>query len=279
MAVQFAVEHKRTSEYRFYPEDITIKPDLNGRHEKPEIEWLITDILAHGQHTPVVIRNDGGEAVLVAGFSRWRAISEINKRWLAPVRLQVRCTYVQCSEGEAFLINISENRFRNPATPLDDAHNIKRLLNVYQMTDEQVAGVYFPTAKTEGEIKTARKFVKDRIALISLSEEAAEAVKSGRVKESAAVAIAKLSEAQQHEILKKEGTIGRSDVKKPGPPKAPKPVARYPELMRRVTAALEDVAGMLADEEYGEFIEVDRKLLLDLYLYVEEIKPKAAAAA
>jgi hypothetical protein len=36
---------------------------------------------------------------------------------------------------------------------------------------------------------------------------------------------------------------------------------------------------MLADEEYGEFIEVDRKLLLDLYLYVEEIKPKAAAAA
>jgi ParB/RepB/Spo0J family partition protein len=279
MAVRFAVEHKRTSEYRFYPEDITIKPDLNGRHEKPEIEWLITDILARGQHTPVVIRNDGGAAVLVAGFSRWRAISEINKRGLAPVKLQVRCTYVQCSEGEAFLINISENRFRNPATPLDDAHNIKRLLNVYAMTDEQIAGVYFPTAKTEGELKAAHKFVKDRIALISLSEEAAEAVKSGRVKESAAVAIAKLSKAQQHEVLKKEGTIERSDVKKPGAVKVPKPVARDPELIRRVTAALEDVAGMLADEEYGEFIEVDRKLLLDLYLYVEEIKPKAAAAA
>jgi ParB/RepB/Spo0J family partition protein len=278
MAVQFAVEHKRTSEYRFYPEDITIKPDLNGRHEKPEIEWLITDILAHGQHTPVVIRNDGGAAVLVAGFSRWRAISEINKRWLAPVKLQVRCTYVQCSESEAFLINISENRFRNPATPLDDAHNIKRLLNIYQMTDEQIAGVYFPTAKTEGEIKAARKFVKDRIALISLSDEAAEAVKSGRVKESAAVAIAKLSQAQQHEVLKKEGTIERSDVKKPNAaPKVPKPLARDPELMRRITAALEDVAGMLADPEYGDYIEVDRKLLLDLYLYVEEIKPKAAA--
>jgi ParB/RepB/Spo0J family partition protein len=279
MAVQFAVEHKRTSEYRFYPEDVTIKPDLNGRHEKPEIEWLITDILAHGQHTPVVIRNDGGAAVLVAGFSRWRAISEINKRGLAPVKLQVRCTYVQCSEGEAFLINISENRFRNPATPLDDAHNIKRLLNVYQMTDEQVAGVYFPTAKTEIEIKAARKFVKDRIALISLSAEAEDAVRSGRVKESAAVAIAKLSQAQQHEVLKKEGTIDRSDVKKPGTPKAPKPVTRDLELMRRVTATLEDVAGILLDDDCPEYVEIDRQLLRDLYNYVEEIKPKAAAAA
>lgn len=276
MAVQFIAKHSRTSEYRFYPEDITIKPELNGRYEKPDIERLITDILTHGQHTPVVIRNDGGSPVLVAGFSRWRAISEINKRGLAAMKMQIRCTYVQCNEAEAFFLNISENRFRNEVTPLDDAHNIKRLINIYQMTDEQVAGVYFPTAKTEGEIKGARKFVKDRIALISLSAEAEAAVRSGRVKESAAVAIAKLSQAQQHEVLKKEGDIERKDLK---PAKAPKPVTRDLELMRRVTAALEDVAGMLADEEYGEFIEVDRKLLLDLYIYVEEIKPKAAAAA
>lgn len=278
MAVQFSVEHKRTSEYRFYPEDIKIKPSLNGRHQKPQIEWLITDILAHGQHTPVVIRNDGGDAVLVAGFSRWRAISEINKRGLAPVKLQVRCTYVQCSEGEAFILNISENRFRNEVKPIDDAHNIKRLTNVYAMTEDQVAGIYFPTAKTESELSKALKFVRDRISLISLSPEAEEAVRSGRVEESAATAIAKLSQAQQAEVLKKEGTIGRKDVKPPKP-KVVKPGVRDPELIRRVTAALEDVAGMLADEEYGEFIEVDRKLLLDLYLYVEEIKPKAAVAA
>jgi ParB/RepB/Spo0J family partition protein len=278
MAVQFAVEHKRTSEYRFYPEDITIKPDLNGRHEKPEIDWLITDILAHGQHTPVVIRNDGGAAVLVAGFSRWRAISEINKRGLAPIKLQVRCTYVQCSESEAFLINISENRFRNPATPLDDAHNIKRLLNIYQMTDEQIAGVYFPTAKTEIELKAARKFVKDRVALISLSAEAEAAVRSGRVKESAAVAIAKLSQAQQHEVLKKEGDIDRKDLKPAGAPKAPKPLARDPELMRRITGVLEDVAGILLDDDCPEYVEIDRKLLRDLYNYVEEIKTPAKAA-
>lgn len=274
MAVDFKVPNKRTSEYRLFPEDITIKADLNGRHEKPEIDWLITDMLAHGQHTPVAIRNDGGKAVLVAGFSRWRAISEINKHNLSPVKMQVRCTYVQCTEAEAFLINISENRFRNPTTPLDDAHNIKRLLNIYAMTDDQIAGVYFPTAKTESELKAARKFVKDRIALISLSPEAADAVRSGRVKENAAVAISKLSQDHQREVLKREGTIERKDVSAPKAPKAPKPTPRDPELMRRISAVLEDIAGMLPDAEYGQYVEVDRVLLLNLQTYVEETTAK-----
>lgn len=265
MAVNFAVKHSRTSEYRLYPEDISIKAEMNGRHEKPEIEWLITDILAHGQHTPVVIRNDGGAATLVAGFSRWRAISEINKRKLMPVPLQVRCTYVQCNESEAFLINISENRFRNPTTPLDDAHNIKRLLNIYAMTEDQVVAFYFPTAKTETELKAARKFVSDRIALISLSAESQDAVRSGRVKESAAVAISKLSQDHQKEVLKKEGTIKVKDVK------PAKPMARDQELMRRVSAVLEDISGILTDADCPEYVEVDRTLLINLHSYVEEI--------
>jgi ParB/RepB/Spo0J family partition protein len=270
MAVQFSVEHKRTSEYRLYPEDITVKPELNGRFDKPDIEWLITDLLAHGQHTPVVIRNDGGLAVLVAGFSRWRAITEINKRGLSAIKLQVRCTYVQCSESEALLINISENRFRNPPTAIDDAHNIKRLLNVYQYTEEQVAQVYFPTAKTEEELRAARKFVNNRIALISLSPEAEKEVRSGRVKESAAVAISKLTQDQQREVLKKPGTIERKDLREP---KATKKAPKDMELLRRCTAVLEDVSGLLNDtSEDNEFIEVDRLLLLNLHEYVEQVK-------
>lgn len=283
MAVDFGVEHKRTAEYRLYPEHITIKPDLNGRHETPDIEWLITDILAHGQHTPVAIRKDGREAVLVAGFSRWRAISEINKRGLAPVKLQVRCTYVQCSESEAFLINISENRFRNEVKPIDDAYNIKRLLNVYAMTEEQVAGIYFPTAKTERELKDAQKWVAERIGLLTLAPEAEQAVRSGRVKENAAAAIAKLSQDQQREVLAKkpEGEISRKDLPTAAPKaKAPKPTPRDPELIRRVTAVLEDiVGGVLEDEEQGQYIEVDRKLMLDLSNYMDDLKKQSSKAA
>lgn len=272
MAVNFTADHKRTSEYRFYPEDITIRPDLNGRHEAPDIEWLINDILAHSQHSPVVIRNDGGGAVLVAGFSRWRAISEINKRGLAPVKMQLRCTYVQCTEAESFLINISENRFRNPTLPIDDAHNIKRLLNLYAMTEDQVTEFYFPTARTESELQEARKFIRSRMTLIGLSPEAEVEVRSGRVKETAAVAIAKLSTEQQRAALKKLGTIELRDVQAP---KVAKPVAKDHELMRRITAVLEDISGLLHDPDPElEYLQVERKLLLNLHNYVEEIRAR-----
>lgn len=279
MAVAFIGDHKRTSEYRFYPEDIAINPELNGRFDKPDIEWLITDILTHGQHTPVVIRNDGGVATLVAGFSRWRAVSEINKRGLSPVKLQIRSTYVQCTEAEAFLLNISENRFRNPTTPIDDAHNIKRLLNIYQFTEDQVCDIYFPTAKTERELKEARSFVRDRIALISLAPEAEAAVREGRVSESAAKAIAKLPSAKQRELVAKEGAIERRDVVAPPAPKAPKPAPKDAELLRRINVMFEDIAGLitdpkvLADPDF-EYIEVGRTLLVSLYEYVND--PRAA---
>lgn len=280
MAVTFSVEHSRTSEYRFYPEDITIMPELNGRHELPDIEWLIADILKNGQHTPVVIRSDGTKPALAAGFSRWRAISAINERKLLgpDVKLQVRATYTRGNEVDGFLVNISENRARRPTTPIDDAHNIKRLLNVYGFSEEQVAQTYFPTAQTETEMQEALKFVRERIDLITLSPEAAEAVKSGRVKPNAVAAIAKLSSAQQRKALesKPEGVIERKDIT---PSRAPKGVQKDAELMRRISAVLEDIEGLLEDNE-NQYVEVDRVLLLNLAEYVRELKaaPKAAAA-
>jgi hypothetical protein len=283
MAVDFKVAHTRTAEYRCFPENVTINPDLNGRHETPDIEWLIADILRHGQHTPVVIRNDGGMPTLVAGFSRWRAISEINKRGLAPVKLQVRCTYVQCNEAESFLINISENQMRNPTTLVDDAHNIQRLLNVYAMTEEQVAQVYWPTAHTEREIAEAVTFVRERIKLISLTPEAEAAVRSGRVKSNAASTIAKLSAEQQKDVLANvpEGVvITRKDISlRQAPVRAPKGVQKDAELMRRVWAVLEDIADVLGEDNKNEYVEIDRVAVQNLLEYVNELRaPKPIAA-
>lgn len=54
MAVSFKAEHSRTSEYRFWPEDIVVKGELNGRHTLPDITDLIADIEANGQGVPVI---------------------------------------------------------------------------------------------------------------------------------------------------------------------------------------------------------------------------------
>lgn len=263
----------RDATYKLLPELIEVREELNGRHDKPDIEWLIADILQHGQIQNVGIWDDGGEPVLAYGFSRWRAISEINKRKLyAKEPLQLKCTFIKTNEKGAFIRNISENRQRNPTTATDDAHNISRLIEAHQLSLEEVAKVYFPTAKTEGEIKDAVKWVSSRLELVKLTPEAQKALNDGVIDETAAQAIAKLKTAQQRELLKKGGKVTAKDanaVRTAGKPaKTPKPKPIEQELKRRITAVLESADFSKFDENASKFIKVDAESLVALKNYV-----------
>lgn len=230
MAVEFTPKHNRTSEYRFFPEDIVVKPSLNGRYGVPDIEALIHDILANGQHTPVVIRNDGGKPVLCAGYSRYRAVSEINRRKLLDSPIPLRCTYSQCSEAKGFLVAISENRICNSTTELDDAHNIARLMKVYAKTEDEVAAIYFPGSSKPDKPtpKEHLRWIKKRLALVNLTPAAEKAMREGKLKGSAAVVISKLDQEHQAEAL-----AGMNRHK----PKAR--AAQKPSLKAQIAAALE----------------------------------------
>lgn len=241
MAVDFKVDHTRSAEYRFAPEQITVKPELNGRHDVPNIQWLIKDILEKGQLQPVIVRNDGGQPVLVAGFSRWRAVSEINKQNLAPVKLTLRCSYFKGTEAEGFLANISENRYRNATTPLDDAHNIAQLER-WGMDIHEIAA----------KLNETEPWVRGRLALVSLCDESREAVKDGRLKPTAAAEIAKLTAAQQKAAVNGAGKISVADAKAiaSGKPKR----AGMADVKTILRSVIDErvVPGPLAKRGYGD---------------------------
>jgi ParB-like chromosome segregation protein Spo0J len=202
MAVTFDVESTRSSVYFFAPEDITIKPELNGRHDLPDIEWLIADIARRGQVVPVSIRKDGGKPVLVAGHSRWRACVEINKRHLTSVPVKLACTYFMGNERDGFMASISENRFRNTTTPMDDSYNIGKLMK-WGQAEKDIATIYFPNQTAE-EAKKNVAWVKSRAKLLNLSPEVQDAVSAGTVKPTAAAHLATLSAEQQRKAMKGE---------------------------------------------------------------------------
>jgi ParB-like chromosome segregation protein Spo0J len=260
MAVDFKKsKHSRNTEYRFLPDQIEIRSELNGRHDLPDIDWLIADMLKHGQHTPVTVRNDGGRAVLVAGFSRWRAVSLINKKKLSAAPMFLRATYVDCNEAEGFLRTVSENRMRNDVTDLDNAFNIKLLQTRFSMPDEEIVKLYFPTAKKPEEIKTHLRWLKKTVKLASLTKEAQKAVTEGRVKPTAASAIAEMSEEQQREAVAKEGLITSKDVKPP-----PK-VSKASKLASLVNTLLKPLDGkLLRTDKFPEAV-VDRAALIALH--------------
>jgi ParB/RepB/Spo0J family partition protein len=206
MAVEFTVSGSRTSEYRFLPEHLEIDPALNGRHELPDVQWIIDSILRHGQLQPVTIRRTGGKPVLVCGFSRWRAVTEINKRNLSPKPIELRCSYTHLTEQQAFRANIEENRVRNATTPMDDAYNIQRLINVYQMTEAEVADSY----------RESVKWVKDRLQLIEATPEVEKEIRSGTIKGPAMKEIAKLSADHQKnlaKVAKEKGKVTPADIR------------------------------------------------------------------
>lgn len=281
MPAKFDVKMTRDALYKCFPEEIEARADLNGRQEKPNIEWLIADILRHGQLEPVLIWNDGGSAVLAAGFSRWRAISEINKRKLTQNKLQIKCVYINCNEQSAFIRNLSENRMRNPTTPIDDAHNIQKLFD-WTMDEKQVAQIYFPIAATDDEVKDAIKWIRERVNLIRLTPEAERAMRDGRLNETAAQAISKLSGAQQKELIKNnDGKINAKDIKAAAPknnrgrkPGEVKPVPIDAELRRRITGLVESANWELFEENPDlidvSMIEVQAEKLAALKNYIAE---------
>jgi len=214
MAVSFSSETMTRSGalYVDYPENILIDPELNGRHELPDIEELAADIEAHGQYTPVVVRkNDAGQAVLVYGHRRWRALLLLNERNPDNKR-KITCNYVALTEAEAFAAAIGENRFRKDVSPIDDAENIRIMRQRFAKSDEDIAAIYFPQAKTDEAKTEALRFVKQRAALIELAPEAAQAVRDGRVKITAAVHLAKLSRDQQKVVVSKGGRVKGKDI-------------------------------------------------------------------
>ena len=213
---------KRCNAYSIDPRQVVIYPELNGRHELPEIETLIADILSKpdglsikGQTTPVIIRRDGTRPVLVAGHRRLRAILEINKRKLTSEPLSLLCSYMQLTEVEALAVAVTENRERVGITPIDEAYCVKQFLRLGK-DYEWIAlhGGFFPelvikyangVANGDGtefraELKKATAWIKKREKLLKLTEEAQEAVTKGTMKVSAAEHLSELEAEKQRSL-------------------------------------------------------------------------------
>ena len=250
MAVEFEVKGSRTSEYRFLPEMLEIHPELNGRHETPDVEPLIQSIVTYGQLQPVTIRRAAGMPVLVAGFSRWRAVSEINKRKLLDKPIELRCCYTQLTEKQAFLANIAENRDRNQTTPMDDAYNLQRLINVHQMTEQECADSY----------RASIAWVKGRLALIEATPEVEKEIRKGTIKGPAAKAVAKLSKEHQTNLAKvaaEKGKLTPADIQKETGKQTPKPaMATAPKNVLELADAM---YRMILDEQPWNELELAAK--------------------
>lgn len=191
----------RTDGLTFDPADIVIKPELNGRHDHPDLTELRQSIEENGQLEPVVVRSENDKPVLIMGFSRWQAICEINKGRKPADRMKIKAVFADVNERDGLILNYEENRRRNQTTPLDDGYLFARLEKRALSIPEIAARLHLEPA-----------FIKRRLKLIAAEPEVQAAVASGRLKPTAAVRIAKLSSEVQREAVKGNGTVSNATV-------------------------------------------------------------------
>ena len=60
------------------PDERYAASSASGRHDLPDIAEMVDSLLEYGQLQPVTIRKMAGKPVLVAGFTRFRAVAHIN---------------------------------------------------------------------------------------------------------------------------------------------------------------------------------------------------------
>ncbi len=233
MAVTFESSEPiaRSSSYYIATQDIDIDAANNGRHVLPNIDWLVESIRRDGQKVPCVVGKNGTRAKMIEGHSRWRAICEINKGRKPEERLKVWCVYFQGNEVDALITGFTANRERNALTPVDEGYFVARMERFGKSLEDIAAICHEDVA-----------WCKQRLALVSLTPEAQQAVSGGSVKITAAVALAKLAADEQRRYLKSEGKMTAAAIKKFTAPNGATHKPSRPSI-KQVGDILRDIAG------------------------------------
>lgn len=220
---------RRSDTFFVDPREIRVDWSRNGRTETftPEaIGRLADDMRVNGQLQPIACRTMPGKFIeIVCGYNRLRAALAVVETH-PDFRIETK-VFDGMNERDAFLMNVRENMIRSEVSPIDNAHNIRKLLNHYGFAQQEVAELY----------KRSATWVSTTLDLLRLPESVKAAIVTGELSGEAGHVLAKLPESQAAEALEEareriaaEDAVGASPDPAPTvsvngghPPKPKKP--------------------------------------------------------
>ena len=198
----------RGNDYKVNPNMIACDHEYNSRIRqvpKEKVEELAASIVEYGQIHPCILRRDRiskDESVLriVSGYTRVEAVRLINSRasllskidakQLKDGILPVYAKMQECDETEAFIRSIIENKVRENATAVDDAHNQQRL-RAMGMKNKDIAALY----------KIAPSQVSMNKRILELSNEHQMMLHEGKISYDLALRLSDLDESERKNIV------------------------------------------------------------------------------
>ena len=191
-------------EFTYLPLD-TIQPAQNQPRQeidKKELEGLAQSIKEKGFIQPIVVRKiEGGGHEVVAGERRYQAAKSLGLKELPTIVKDL-------NEKDAFILAIIENLQRQDLNPIEEAHALRRLIEEFEFSLEDIA-------QFVGKDKTT---VVNTLRLLKLPENIQQALKDGIITRTQARTILTAEKVSDQEKLfrqiLKEGLSVRDIEKK-----------------------------------------------------------------
>jgi ParB-like chromosome segregation protein Spo0J len=262
---------KRHNMFVLDPRLIQVDPETMGRpmpgsdYDVKLVE-LAVSMHRYGQVQPVAVRNVGGQYVCVAGNRRTQAAQLIVTGFVSATgemvcdpEFRLKAVTVTGNEEDSFIRNIVENRVRLDTTPMDDALNIQKAIDLYSWTEQECAEHFSMDVQT----------VRTRLELLKLSKKERQLLADSRITLADALKLAALAKEDRKAAL----AAASVEVAKPNGSTAVKVDAKV--LRESVaTAAKEQNAKIDAGEAYGKKIRVNvTRSLKDLKVVLRNQDP------
>ena len=151
------------------------------RFDDTALDELADSIREHGILQPLTVRRLGtGYYQIIAGERRWRAAR------LAGLT-EVPAIVIEADDRKATELALIENLQREDLDPMEEAEGYRKLMDTYQMTQEDVAN----------RVGKSRSAVANALRLLGLCPEVRELVEAGKLSGGHARALLPLPAAQQ----------------------------------------------------------------------------------
>ncbi len=209
-------------------EEIIKIPVINIKESKfqtrrkitPEsLKELVESIKEKGIIEPVIVRPIKEGYEIIAGHRRFLAAKEIGL-------MEIPCIVKEVSDTEAAEISIIENIQRENLNPIEEAIAIKRLIDEFNLTHEEVAK----------KIGKSRVYVTNLLRLLKLPSEIKEKIEKGELSEGHARVLLSLKDEEEmiklaEEIIRKK--IPVREIEKKLSKKIIKDFSKEEELLRK----------------------------------------------
>ena len=133
--------------------------------DEESLQALADSIAAHGMIQPMTVREtENGYYQIIAGERRWRAARMAGLQ-------EVPVIVVEAEDRKVMELALVENLQREDLNPMEEAQGYRTLMDEYGMTQAEIAE----------KLGKPRPTIANSLRLLSLSEELAELVRSGKL--------------------------------------------------------------------------------------------------